>query len=103
MDRLVSAGPAHAKVFHSGSAYFSFHLLRSTASVSWGSITCQKQNEALTVWKRTWMFVLEFGQVVYVFVDNDPEVLGLVVRRHVVFAECLGHGDDKTSALKQTE
>lgn len=43
--------------------------------------------------KRTWMVVLEFGQVVNVFVDDDPKIVGLVVRGHVVLAECLGHGD----------
>lgn len=45
------------------------------------------------------MVVLEFGQVVNVFVDDDPKIVGLVVRGHVVLAECLGHGD----VAKQTK
>lgn len=43
--------------------------------------------------KHTWMVVLEFGQVVNVFVDDNPKIVGLIVRSHVVLAECLGHGN----------
>lgn len=29
------------------------------------------------------MLVLELGQIVHVLIDNDPQIVGLVVRRHV--------------------
>lgn len=37
------------------------------------------------------MIVLELGQVVDVLIDDHPEVVWLVMRRHVVFGECFGH------------
>lgn len=33
------------------------------------------------------VFLLELGQVVNVVIDNDPEIVGLVVRRNVVGGE----------------
>lgn len=41
---------------------------------------------------RTWVFVLELGQIVHVFVDDDPQVVGLVVRGDVARLEGLRHG-----------
>ena len=39
----------------------------------------------------TWVLVLEFGEVVDIFVDDDVEVIGLIMRRHVCLREGLGH------------
>lgn len=33
------------------------------------------------------VFLLELGQIVNIVIDNDPEVVGLVVRRNVVSRE----------------
>lgn len=41
----------------------------------------------------TWMIVLEFGQVVDILINNDPEGIGLVMRRNVACTESLGHGE----------
>ena len=37
------------------------------------------------------MLILEFGQVVDIFVNNDPEAVWLVMRRYVTLREDLGH------------
>jgi hypothetical protein len=37
----------------------------------------------------TWVLVLELGQVVDIFVNNDPEVVWLVMRRYVTLGEGL--------------
>ena len=38
---------------------------------------------------RTGMLVLEFRQVVDIFIYYDPEIIGLVMRRDVILGECL--------------
>lgn len=40
----------------------------------------------------TWVVILKLGQVIDILVDNDPEGVGLVMRRNVACAEGLGHG-----------
>lgn len=40
---------------------------------------------------RTWMLILEFGQVVDVFIHNDPEIIGLVMRGDIALRESLYH------------
>lgn len=39
------------------------------------------------------MVILEFSQIVDILVDDDPEGVGLVMRRHVACTESLGHGE----------
>jgi hypothetical protein len=41
------------------------------------------------------MFVLEFGQVVYVLVNDNPKTVRLVVFSYVLLAECFGHDDSE--------
>lgn len=41
----------------------------------------------------TWVFGLEFGHVVNIFVYNDPEIVGFFVCRDVALRECLRHND----------
>jgi hypothetical protein len=38
------------------------------------------------------MFILEFGQVVDILVNNDPQIVALVVRRDIALREGFGHG-----------
>jgi len=38
------------------------------------------------------MFFLEFGEIVYILVNDDPEVVGLVVRGNLLWLEGLRHG-----------
>ena len=38
------------------------------------------------------MFILELGQIIDILIDDDPEVIGLAMRRDVVLGESLGHG-----------
>jgi hypothetical protein len=40
----------------------------------------------------TGMIVLKLGQIVHILVDNDPKVVGLVVRRNVGGRKSLRHG-----------
>jgi len=53
------------------------------------------------------VFVLELGQVVYIFVDDDPEVVGFVVRRHVGgrkslrHFECVNSGEERRQRRKK--
>jgi hypothetical protein len=44
------------------------------------------------------MFILEFGQVVDIFVNNDPEVVWLVMRRYVTLREDLGHHEGESNS-----
>ena len=37
------------------------------------------------------MLILELGEVVHIFINNDVEVVGLVVGCHVGSGECLRH------------
>jgi len=37
------------------------------------------------------MLVLELGKVVYIAINNDPEVICLVVTGDVSLGECFGH------------
>ena len=39
----------------------------------------------------TWMLILELGQVVDIFIHDNEEIIGLVVRRYVSRREDLGH------------
>lgn len=48
----------------------------------------------------TWVIVLEFGQVVDILINNDPEGVGLVMRRDVACTESLGHGGQSCSRDK---
>lgn len=51
----------------------------------------------------TWVIVLEFGQIVDILVNNDPEGVGLVMRRNVACTESLGHDGRPCSRDKYTE
>lgn len=42
----------------------------------------------------TRVLILEFGNIVDVFVDDDPGTVALTMRGHVLFAKCLCHGGD---------
>ncbi len=39
----------------------------------------------------TWMLLLEGGKIIRVLVHNDPQIIGLLVRRHIVLGETLRH------------
>lgn len=41
----------------------------------------------------TGVVILELGQIINVAIDNDVQVIGLVVRRHVADGESLRHAD----------
>ena len=48
----------------------------------------------------TWVLVLEFCQVVDIFVNDDPKVVWLVMRRYVTLREGLGHDEERGEAGK---
>jgi hypothetical protein len=48
------------------------------------------------------MLVLEFGQVVDIVVNNDPEIVWLVVRCYVTLREDLGHGEEEVTVVENT-
>lgn len=50
----------------------------------------------------TWMLILELGQVVDIFVNNDPEVVWLVMRRYVTLGEGLGHDEGEAISVVDT-
>jgi hypothetical protein len=39
----------------------------------------------------TGMVVLEFGQIIHILVDNNPKIVGLIVRRNVGGRKSLRH------------
>lgn len=43
--------------------------------------------ECLLTLLSPWVLILEFGQVVDILVDNDPEIVSFVVRRNVAGRE----------------
>ena len=44
------------------------------------------------------MLILEFSQVVDIFINDNVEIIGFVMRRYVSSGEDLGHdGDDATA------
>jgi hypothetical protein len=45
------------------------------------------------------MLILEFGQVVDIFVNDDPKVVWLVMRRYVTLGECLGHDEEEEAMV----
>ena len=47
----------------------------------------------LGMWLHTWVVILELCKVVDIAVDDDPQRVGLVVRRDVALCEGFGHGD----------
>lgn len=60
-----------------------------TATIS----ACPPQrSEKLTLFS-TWMLVLERGQVIHVLIDNDPQILGRVMRCNIAGREGFGHGE----------
>jgi len=46
----------------------------------------------LGMWLHTWVVILELCEVVDIAVDDDPQRVGLVVRRNVALAIGFGHG-----------
>ena len=42
----------------------------------------------------TRVLILELGNIVDVFVDDDPGTVALTMRGDVLFAKCLCHGGD---------
>jgi hypothetical protein len=46
------------------------------------------------------MLILEFGQVIDIFVNNDPEVVWLVMRRYVTLGECVGHDEEEAMLVE---
>lgn len=45
------------------------------------------------------MLILEFGQVVDILINNDPEVVWLVMRCYVTLREDLGHVEEKEEVM----
>lgn len=41
--------------------------------------------------RHTWVLLLELSQVIDIFIDHNPEIIGLAMRRDVFLAKCLGH------------
>ena len=39
----------------------------------------------------TWMLCLKVGQVIDIFIHDDPQVIGLLVRGNGIFGEGFGH------------
>lgn len=48
------------------------------------------------------MLILEFGQVVDIFVNNDPEVVWLIMRRYVTLGDGLGHDEEEATLVENT-
>jgi hypothetical protein len=50
------------------------------AAYSLSALTLQLQSWRIN---HTWMLVLEFAQVIYILVNDDPEIVWFVMRRNV--------------------
>jgi hypothetical protein len=81
--------------------YSSFHLFAELKSVS--HARPKNATKMSRIRERTWMFVLEFGQVVYVFVNDNPKAIRLVVFSHVLLTKCFGHDDSENGLRSRRE
>ena len=48
----------------------------------------------------TWVLCLKLGQVIDVFINDNPQVIGLLVRGNGIFGEGLGHAGERRGSQK---
>jgi hypothetical protein len=48
------------------------------------------------------MLILEFCQIVDIFVNDNPKVIWLVMRRYVTLREGLGHDEEEAKLANDT-
>ena len=55
------------------------------------ALACAKRTREGERRKRTWMLILELGEIVDILIDRNIQVSRLVMRRDVGGLECFGH------------
>ncbi len=48
----------------------------------------------------TWMLCLKLGQVIDIFINDNPQVIGLLVGGDGIFGEGLGHAGERRGSQK---
>lgn len=48
----------------------------------------------------TWVLRLKLGQIIDIFINDNPQVIGLLVRGNGIFGEGLGHDGERRGSQK---